>query len=546
MYNRNSILFQQAVSEGRISSEMLAELEQKGLLVDGPGPQLEFSLEDRLAGLENPEEDDTVFTDVHGRTLLEQYPPEMAQQQPINQLSPGDRAKVAMNMRAQAFASNQYTNNINSYQNPYGYYGTQPQQNDTMPNTLYISYDDVYGANRYAGNPYARYMNMYNQNQYFQPENIDMVNKEENENGYTFKVLVKDSNEKIVPFSKEFEEKCNYIAVNAEQNETRYENPFINVSTMYGTNPYMQNSLFNGYQSVYQNAIMQQREQTLNGQLGIIKKLCKCTSVYTGSDCPTDEQIKNKIIHKYEDQTVKGPVIDKNPIQAVIVTYDEDGNIVDEVVPNSKNKYVYNRESEAQNFNRMALWYFNGIPYNVPIQNSIIAYNKKYDEIKAKYPDSMGLVEFLENSGPLYNDMLMRESYRKHGHYAVNLVEASKFNKAIEKDKAQYDQGCNDYHLRDMSGQFSGMFKNDEEYTKYTGISYDDKNGVLNITAPEHIRRQHPEMLSEEERILYEDNQDVMRRLKVQSSSLYEQRSKAFHDFIISEKATATDKRRGD
>lgn len=574
MYNKNSILFQQAVSEGRISSETIAELEKNGLLINGPGPRVEVSLEEKLAGLECPEEDDELFTDIHGRTLLEQYPPDAAAQQPINFMQPGDKAKLAMNMRAQTFSNNQnpvfgsttgFMPNPNYGCNPQMLNGYNAQQyNNIMPNTLYISYDDVYGENRYNNNPYAKYMNMYRNNQFnqgmsFNPTDIGMVSKENNDK-YVFKAMTKKEDEHILPFSDNFNDKCEEIKKIGESVQTTYINPFVgSAPSNPGFNSVMNGpgypSMFNGYQmgfmANYQKSIMEQQNQNINNQLGIIKKICKCTSVYSGTETLTDDQIKNRVIPNYESQSVSTPTIDNNPIKPVIVTYDENGNIIDEVTPNANNKYVYNRESEQQNFNRMAMWQFNNIPFNVPIQNSIIAYNKKYDEIKSKYPDSMGLVDFLNNAGPLYNDMLMRNAYREYGHYAVNLVEAVKFNKDIAKDKALYDQECSnnqppDYHLRDMSGQFNGMFKNDDEYTKYTGISFDDKNGVLNIKAPDHIRSQHPEMLSPDERQLYEGNQDVLRRLKIQSSSLYEQRTKAFYDFIASQKATASDKRRGD
>lgn len=484
----------------------------------------------------------SMFTDVNGRSILQQYPAEMAAQQPVNNITRIDnyfdqvRAQNMMypqpNMQLQ---SQQFYTNGGITSQPYGFgstFGNQMGQFAPCPVVMAapdISYDSVYNQNNNNPFQFKRNAGYYSQMP-MQAFTTPIINDKpafiptmgafsHNLSGYD------PAEDNLLP--EAVDEDLSSIMVPVQE---KPKNVFTqSYGSLYSTNP---NSIFNGYYNPYFNpATLQFKSPTemreeANNKFNVFKKLCNCAAAGAGLAEVTDKDIISKFnpqnnLPKYEpDYTPKIPVVLMKGDEVVFDPYAEKRP----PVPLDE-KVVYQRAVNCT---------YNSLPYNLLCAIALQNHNKMYDEAKAKFPDNMGIIEFLNNAGSLYSDMLIRDSVRRTSKTAVDMLKKQQFEKDIASAKRSSMMDAYQHNdadriallnamggLRNMSGQYNGQFRNDQEYTDYTGISL-NPNGGLNITVPERLREKH-----------------------IQENTNYDQRRENFVSTILGNKALATPERRG-
>lgn len=72
----------------------------------------------------------------------------------------------------------------------------------------------------------------------------------------------------------------------------------------------------------------------------------------------------------------------------------------------------------------------NGSTVNPMMLNFVANNNRIYDQAKERFPDSMGLMEFLENAGTLYNEAI-REAHKEKMRDTSKLYNSSEFNSLL-------------------------------------------------------------------------------------------------------------------
>lgn len=385
-------------------------------------------------------------------------------------------------------------------------------------NVQEVNFDTVFNNNQRVYTPYNGYFNnVFSGMQYQQPIIYDGSGFKPSMGYMCHNVGYNPTHDNLLPEAKEDNEPLilipDYDLMNNTNNNVTQSNNLYSLNNNqvpvfnYATGRYetpigstyscsFPNSIFNGYQNPfftagYRMKSAEELQQEAMNQFRVIKTMANCAANFGGLESPTDEEILERIKRNVPQQP-EPHYTQKLKVYAVTA----DGSVYDPYGDDlSKPSRVVDENVAYQ---QAANYYFNSVPYNILYELSVINHNKIYDEHKAKYPDKMGIVEFLNNAGGIYSDMLVREGVKNKRIATIGGIQKKLFDEEIAKARTDSEIFMNNNStlnrnciidaigLRNMSGDFVGQFANDQEYTDYTGISL-NQNGGLDVKVPQRL-----------------------------------------------------------